>query len=676
MLRSTVVLSAALMAAAVPSASAAPFVLDPPAPLSGAGPSSVSFLSASPNAQTVLFSSPDALVPADTDGKTDLYVRRGAADPQLLTAGSVSVGAEFSGSGQAPRVLADGSVAFLTPNPLAANDNDLQTDLYLAPADGSAPILVSDNGNGTGNDSTDIVSNVVASSDGTTLAFTTNENLTAADTQSSVPDVYRWRRATGPQLVTAGSAQGTAAGISADGNRVSWESNAAQPGISDSDGSGIDLFSADAPFASVSSPTASNNGAGGADLFAGASPDGSTVVVRTTESFDPADSTAGSLDLYAFRGSSAAKLLTGAGSSNGSNPRLLRVCNDGAAVFLTEKNLGGDNDSGADDVYRATAATTTRLTAGNGTGAASDAQPLAVSDDCSAVAWVTTGKESAFDTDAEADVYYAKDGASVRLVTGAAPGAARPLPDALVNPVSLPRLGAGVLFATTAAETADDTDAVSDVYRFDVASSLSGLVSTGTVGAPLDQDLAWPAADASAAIVATKQGLPGGSPDATDLYRYREQPPVVATPVPTPTPTAQEPGAGANPGAGGAQPIPTQLARPVADPPAGRLELGSKGVKLRVKKGKGTILTSGKATCGATTSCTLTVSVVIGTKTLVSRSSTVPSRRTATISVALSSAQLRKLRKTKTVKVLLNAELSAAASITTSASARATLKTR
>lgn len=632
----------AVLTLAVPLALASRGTLDAASPVTGSGASTATFLGASRDAQTVAFSTVDALDPADTDGKLDLYVRRGAAAPVLLTPGVSPISPNDAQFAQV-RVLAGGDVAFLTPNRLAATDVDGAGDLYLAKANGTVVHVSNNNGAAVGV----LPTNVVASEDGSAIAFSTTEDLVAADTSSGVADVYRYAGTT-LSLVTLGADQGTASGISPNGSRVYWESGAEQAAFGDNDAGGRDLFYAEAPgFMTTKSPTfAYTNPGATAGLYAGQSPDGTTIVVRTGERLDPGtDTTAASPDLYAFRGAAPAALATGPGSGPTAFPIFQRACNDGAVVFTSEKPLlPGDADADADDVYRRTATALTRLSSGAGTGA-SVAVPVAVSGDCSELAWLTGGQESGEDTDDATDLYVARSGGTPRLASQGAPTSVS-VPNGTMTPsgTTLPTL----LFTSPDRLTTADADTADDVYAWDAASGGLSLVSGTTGGAASGQPLAAQSEDAATFLVTTTEALAGDADTAADVYRYAVGPdPAPAPPVTTSTTTPTT----GTPTPGGGVPIPGP-AGPAAAPKRPTITTSTRGITVGLSRGVATIKTKGRVTCPAGgASCRVLTAATAGGKRYASRTVQLGAGKSQAITLRLPSTALKKLRKAKGLKL-------------------------
>jgi hypothetical protein len=607
-------------------------------------PAPVTFLGATPDTQTVAFSTADPLEFVDHDGKEDVYMDSGSL---LLTPLSSPLGAndpEFDPA--SVKVLPGGGVLFTSRNQIGGSE-DSATDLFLEPSFGAPLVDLSD----PPSDPNDInvPSNVVVATDGS-FAFTTQANLLPADTQSGVQDVYRSRDGT-LTLVTSGAAQGTSTGISADGSRVFWESGVAQqPCAGDADGGAFDVYSSAAPFMVADSPTCVYAGSGesGAGAVSGVSPSGSTVALRTRESFIGADGVAGSYDLYAFTGAAAAKRLTALdGAEPAGQPTVLRACDDGDVLFTTARALTAADQDVAVDVYRSNGTTTTLMTPGASTGAAD--QVVATSADCADVMWATTAKESADDADAATDLYGADDGGPAKLISAVPAG----LADGSVQvPAGPPQtLHATLAFTTTQQLSPADADGgADDVYEYDRASGATWFVSTFTKTDARAQDLAAASDDGNAVIVASTVALPSGTgPDddgALDLYRYTlvddDQTECGCFPPPV-NPPSNPPAA--NPPS--AKPV------PAAAPARPKLSFTTKGLAVKRRGRTTSIVTRIKVACpaGSATSCTVTFATKAGRKAYASSKATIKSGKSATLSITLSSKALKQLKKAKRLKL-------------------------
>jgi hypothetical protein len=166
----------------------------------------------------VFFETSESLVTGDTDSVTDVYERSATTTSQISIGSTSGVGvfpALYSGSSE------DGSrVFFESHEPLVVADTDTQTDVYeraasttsllsVGPTGGNGPLPATFSG---------------ASSDGTRVFLSTDEQLYAADTDAFA-DVYeRWAGVTTlvSRTPTAGNGNFFAdfAGNSTDGSRV------------------------------------------------------------------------------------------------------------------------------------------------------------------------------------------------------------------------------------------------------------------------------------------------------------------------------------------------------------------------------------------------------------------------------------------------------------------------
>jgi Tol biopolymer transport system component len=201
--------------------------------------------SISSDGQYVAFQSDSALVADDTNGVTDVFVR----DTVNSTTIRVSLhngGNQRTDPSSAPSISSDGQyVAFQSDSPLTANDTNGVTDVFIRDTVNNTTTRVSLHNDG--NQRTDPSSAPSISSDGQYVAFQSDSPLTANDT-NGVTDVFV-RDTTGNTTMRASvstsgmqsSASSLLPSISADGNHISFESNA--PNLVTDDFNGVkDIF--------------------------------------------------------------------------------------------------------------------------------------------------------------------------------------------------------------------------------------------------------------------------------------------------------------------------------------------------------------------------------------------------------------------------------------------------
>ena len=184
---------------------------------------SASFAGASADASRVFFTTNEPMEPTDTDSSADIYERTGSTTTRISTGasgGNGAFGAFFAGAS------ADGSrVFFITDESLEPGDTDTSADLYERTGSTTTRITTGTSG---GNGAFAPAFRA-ASTDGSRVFFTTDEQLEPGDTDSQV-DAYERSGSTTTLLSTGpnggnGSAGVTWGGISADGTNVFFAVN-------------------------------------------------------------------------------------------------------------------------------------------------------------------------------------------------------------------------------------------------------------------------------------------------------------------------------------------------------------------------------------------------------------------------------------------------------------------
>jgi hypothetical protein len=183
----------------------------------GSGAFDVHFAGASDDGTHVLFTTKEALVVSDTDGRLDIYERSGGSTTLVSTGVT-------GGNGAFDAYLADASadgsrVFFTTDESLVASDTDSLQDIYER--QGSTTTLISTGP--TGGNGSHVAFFAAASDDGTRVFFHTGEHLVSDDTDTFL-DIYASRALTGyarprgaaptqvrlvPAFKSCGSANGT-----------------------------------------------------------------------------------------------------------------------------------------------------------------------------------------------------------------------------------------------------------------------------------------------------------------------------------------------------------------------------------------------------------------------------------------------------------------------------------
>jgi hypothetical protein len=186
---------------------------------------------ASRDGSHAVFATEESLVPEDTDGSYDLYDRAG---PQisLVSTGPSSTGASSFPSVQPPAPLSDDgtSVVFTTNEQLVPEDQDASQDVYLR--SGGTTTLVS-TGPADGGAVLGAFPQITPAGD--RVFFRASASLTARDTDA-LPDLYEWS-AGRTKLVSIGPAGGNG-----DCAHEEFPSLACGPGISDVSRDGKRLF--------------------------------------------------------------------------------------------------------------------------------------------------------------------------------------------------------------------------------------------------------------------------------------------------------------------------------------------------------------------------------------------------------------------------------------------------
>lgn len=378
-------------------------VSDPPA---GPGANlTANFGAVSADGTKVAFETREPLLPAvDTDSDNDVYLWTSPGTLTLMSDGANAepdpVGVDVFLSGAAPDL---GTIVMETEGQLTSTpDADGRTDLYAKA--GAGPTLKVTPGDGAFDAGLEDVSD-----DGTSVLFSTDEPLTAGDTDTA-RDIYQFHsgalslRSDGSGLGDA-NAPASFRDATRDHSRVAFiTSEALVPGDGDAQpdgyvsGPGATLTAAtDAPGADVDQPA-------GATAFAG-----TTLFVGASDRLDPAD-TDDRLDVYA-------------------------VAPDGARTLVSD---------------------------GEGPDANVDASFAAASADGQRVAFTTSEALLPSDGDASTDVYVRTPRQLIHASDGPGPG---PDVNTGASNFRLSSDGRRLVFSTAEALLGADSDGVSDIYR-------------------------------------------------------------------------------------------------------------------------------------------------------------------------------------------------------------------
>ncbi len=323
------------------------------------------FHAASTDALTVAFGSGEALSDEDVDTDDDIYVRDvqvSATDlvspvgncPSAVPGECTPIFREISGDGS--------HVFFETGEQVAVQDTDSRQDVYGW--SGAVPVLLS-TGAGGGNGGFNATYQGTTA-DGSAAFFETSEPLSDEDTDT-VEDVYRRSGvetvliSTGPTAVNPGS-PASFKKTASEGSTVAFTT---EQSLTSADvDSSRDVYVRDVDAESTTLVSVAEVGCTGTcgdgevdASFARASSDVSVVFFETAESLVAADTDA-SVDVYQRSGGETTLISTGPISKNGaSNPHLADVSEDGAhALITTEERLTIDDLDGETDVYDRSAA--------------------------------------------------------------------------------------------------------------------------------------------------------------------------------------------------------------------------------------------------------------------------------------------------------------------------------
>jgi hypothetical protein len=397
------------------------------------GAATPSFSGASPDAETVAFTTDDQLVPGDTDLKRDVYQRAFEPDLNLYVTRQVSTGpaggndsydATYRGISEV-----GGAIFFSTPEKLVDEDEDLSEDVYAHLSSG-ATILVSAADPscttprcGSGNFAS---SYFAANAEGARVFFATEESLAADDTDGSFDVYVRFLGSEVTELVsqanpTCGPGCGEGLdpsifeGISKTGDKAFFTTS--EP-MAAGDGDLLqDIYERDLgdDTTTLVSTTGTCPGLEPCDaLYRGASASGDRVFFHTVEQIGAGDEDEAS-DVYVWSGTTAELASKGdpscalADCGNGVQPagRVGNSADGNRLFFKTAEALTASDGDTATDVYvRDFVAGTTALVSTPGTCPTGlcNAEWVGASADGSKV-FFQTAERGAGDTDSSTDVY-------------------------------------------------------------------------------------------------------------------------------------------------------------------------------------------------------------------------------------------------------------------------------
>jgi hypothetical protein len=425
----------------------------------------------------IVFETSENLTADDTDfASRDIYVREGGVTTRLSPGNTDGYDAEVVGQSNDAR-----RIVFRTPERLTAGDTDSEFDLYAR--SGGQTVKVSP-GNGPYEAR---ISGV--SSDGGTVVFTTQDRLTADDTDSRA-DAYRLAGGSIARVST-----GPRGGNSPD-HPVGFEVNAV----------------------------------GGDVLFM--SDDGTRVVFGTPEQMT-ADDTDQQFDSYLWTPSGVQKVTPGNGEVDPTGwddaATVVGGTPDGSRLlFITREGLTGDDTDSHLDLYEWAAGTVRRVSTGpsGGNDASRDhlyCPPIVYDDYCGSLVYVsedgarivfeTTERLAPADTDDKIDVYQRAGGVTT-LLSPARPdrGAVYGERDSDVFFVDASLDGSIAYLESEEQLTADDTNVRKDGVRVHppapgtVVSGVSGVsgAAPAAAAAPVPASSAAPAKSAARLRLASR----------------------------------------------------------------------------------------------------------------------------------------------------------------------------
>ena len=374
----------------------------------GGAPYSWEALHMSQDGQRVLFATEEPFDPSDTDTVADIYERIG----ETFTRVAREAGDAFASHQR--RFSLDGSHVFFRPRfsrtQLVAEDRDITVDVYEA--HGGTTRLASVG---------DLPSNGLfdatlrgASDDGSRVYFTTAETLVAQDADGGYTDVYE-RSAAGTRLVSAGgdgpfdvtfalaSAAGATVAFVTQEQLVAADTNTAHDLYANSP-SGTELVS--------TGPTSASGGAIAAHAI---SASGDRVIFSTSAGLVPAD-TDGQIDIYAREGGTTELVSTGPTSTNAAvGVTFDDASEDASAVlFHTTEHLTTDHTWSDFGYYRRAGGTTDLIVPVD-----LNQDPFLISSgDGSHAFYETHTKVLPDDTDPSRDIYQWHAGTTTRVSTG------------------------------------------------------------------------------------------------------------------------------------------------------------------------------------------------------------------------------------------------------------------
>jgi hypothetical protein len=464
------------------------------------------FKATSADGGIAFFETEERLVPGDTDTKRDVYQRSfdpmvgegGAYVTRVLSTGPT--GGNDAYNALFEKASADGKkIFFSTDERLVAADTDRRSDVYLRERETGTTTLVSTGAAACapacGNDEVD-AGFAAAGVDGAVVFFVSEERLSAGDADDSLDVFVRDLIAGTTSRVSAGGASCTPAcgngaadaflrGISADAT-TAYFTSAESLSSADLD-TVIDIYARDLTGASTTlvsqagacAPICGNGSA--VPVYRGSSNDGDRAFFTTDEALVQSDED-GATDVYARDLPGGPTTLISGGSPTALTASFNGASADGAvAFFTTTEDLAGGDTNGAADVYRWSGGSPALVTSGTCTqesGCGSNFN--AATADAGIVVFTTTEQLAAADEDASADVYVKQiGGGSPELAShgdaSCAPICGNGTAAAIFNAISGD--ASKLLFSTSEALATGDADADADIYRHEAGDPDTAFLS-------------------------------------------------------------------------------------------------------------------------------------------------------------------------------------------------------
>jgi Tol biopolymer transport system component len=472
--------------------------------------SPASYKGASADGSVVFFETDEQIVPGDTDTKRDVYERSYDAEAEIESYVTRQVSLGPAGGNAAynalfEKVSADGSIVFFsTGESLVSADTDLKSDVYMRDLTTGTTTLVSlgQVGCTPGCGSALDIGFAGASANGTKVFLVSKEQLTSADADGSFDIYVRNLANETTSLVSAGAAScaptcGNEAfddvalrGISANGSYAYFTTAESLSGT-DADNA-VDIYARNlssetttqvAQGGEACAPSCGNSGA--VPVFQGSSDDGTRAFFSTNEPLVAADKDSAT-DVYARDLPGGPTTLISGGTSPTETASYAATTGDGAHVFFTSaEGLVAEDTDGFNDVYEWTGGTIGLVTPATCSSACS-ATFDAVSDDGNTVVFSTAEQLSGSDTDSRVDIYSQEVGGGTPLLISLGTGCGacgNGAADARFDRASADVTH--VVFTSAEVLSDEDSDSEDDIYARDVVAGESSLITTAPSYCPL-----------------------------------------------------------------------------------------------------------------------------------------------------------------------------------------------